>query len=83
MNIELNTTSAQLAEQAGYAVAQRLVDALFVARNQGEAARALAAALNSAFNGEEEDVIVVAVADGFSSGIVHLLERGIQAVKAG
>lgn len=75
-----DTSAAQRAEEAGSAIANSLIGALFVARDQAEACRAVMAALNTAFN-DDGDPIVSAVAGGFAARIVNVLERGIQAIR--
>jgi len=74
-------TGAQLAEQAGAQIALAMNNALANSEGQAAAVRIIIAALNDAFN-PDEDPIIHAVAGGFSVGIVNILERGLGAIRA-
>ena len=56
-------------------------NALLNAKDQAQALTVIHAALNEAFN-PDNDEIVNAVAAGFAVGIVNVMERGWQAIKA-
>jgi hypothetical protein len=74
-------TPAQLAEQAGHMITWSMNNVLLNAKDQAQALTAIHEALNEAFN-PDNDEIVNAVAAGFAVGIVNVMERGWQAIKA-
>jgi len=73
-------TSPDIPEQAGGEIARRMLDIALNSADQAQALIALHAALNEAFN-PDDDPIVSAVAGGFAVPIVNILERGFQAMR--
>lgn len=77
-----NLTPKQLAEQSGAAISLAMLDAVANSTSQEQAISALHAALNEAFN-HDDDPIISAVAGGFAVTMVNVLERGLAAIRTG
>jgi hypothetical protein len=78
----IDHTPAQLAEMYGCNAAHQMLDGVLNSTSQAEAVRSVVDGLTEAFN-QDGDPITEAVVGGFAVGIVNVLERGFQAIRAG
>lgn len=75
-------TPAQLAEQAGHSIGADMLNKVLNSTSQAEAVTFVGAALNDAFN-PDNDAAISSCASGFAVAIVNVLERGLAAIRAG